>query len=375
MAPQYRKNNPPQQRIACINMGGIGDNFLFAPVIQALQGAYHSSHITFIVEHRSASAATVMAGVHDTLTLNLQGFGPGLSGKFKAFQALKTLLTQGQFDVVVSSGRSPLIAVLLALSGITTRVGYNTSLLSRWLLTHPAPLNTQQYAAQMYFSLAEALLGKAPARKALGLGVAEPLIPQLHPATAECLMWAEGCLGPQLSGKKRILIHPGVSRVSLQKGIYKTWPAESWVKLIDALSHQHQVYLVGGPDDETTIQDIQAALAQQGKPTSTHFKNLAGQTKNLADLLALVQQANLLISVDSAPLHLAIGCKTPVVCIFGPTNEHKLVPNVDWVTPVSVDELICRPCLWDVRQTSCITPICLDVPVEKIMQIVDQQLA
>ena len=362
------RNTP--ERIACINMGGIGDNFLFAPVIQALKQAYPQSQLTFIVEQRSAAANTIIPGVDRTQSINFQQAGKGLPGKLKTFQQLRTQLTQSKFDLVVSSGSSPLIPILLASTGIPARVGYGTSPFTSWLLSHPATLNTKQYAANMYFSLAEAAFGRTQARQLLGVAKDTSIIPTLE-TQEQMPHWIEELLKETGSNKKRVLIHPGVSQISLQKGINKTWPATSWAKLIQELSANHHVILAGGPDDQQTINAIESALSKISPNSETPYSNVFGKTKNLSDLLQLAQQVNLAITVDSAPLHLSIGCQTPVVCLFGPTDPQKLIPQVDWVQPVTVSNLICQPCLWDVRQTSCETPICLDISVEQVLQKVD----
>ncbi len=52
-----------------------------------------------------------------------------------------------------------------------------------------------------------------------------------------------------------------------------------------------------------------------------------GQTKSLADLAALIELCDLMVCVDSAPMHVAIGLRKPLVALFGPFNPALLVPN------------------------------------------------
>ncbi|MEY2546396.1 MAG: heptosyltransferase, partial [Verrucomicrobiota bacterium] len=44
-------------------------------------------------------------------------------------------------------------------------------------------------------------------------------------------------------------------------------------------------------------------------------------------LAALIAQARLLVTVDSAPVHLAAAMKTPQVILFGPTNPFHWRPR------------------------------------------------
>jgi ADP-heptose:LPS heptosyltransferase len=101
---------------------------------------------------------------------------------------------------------------------------------------------------------------------------------------------------------------------------------------------------------------------------------LFGKTRSLEDLAAMIVLGDILISVDSAPMHLAIGLQKPVVAIFSPTDEKKLTPSQSKIAIAARTDLPCRPCLWDVRQTSCSHPICLDVPVDMVMAQIDTLL-
>src|SRR5438045_9424583 len=56
------------------------------------------------------------------------------------------------------------------------------------------------------------------------------------------------------------------------------------------------------------------------------FINLSGKT-DLLTLAALVGQARLLVTVDSAPVHLAAATHTPQVILFGPTNPFHWRPR------------------------------------------------
>ena len=64
--------------------------------------------------------------------------------------------------------------------------------------------------------------------------------------------------------------------------------------------------LSGGPDDEETISLIRSSLEHK-EFNKSNFMDLYGQTKNLTELAAVIMLSDLLVCVDSAPLHIAIG--------------------------------------------------------------------
>ena len=130
------------------------------------------------------------------------------------------------------------------------------------------------------------------------------------------------------SGKtrQRLVIHPGTSRLALQKGIYKTWSPASWATLIENLTacEKFTIILAGGPDDEEIIGEITENLKRLGPLPSLICAY--GVTKSLADLAAIIQLSDLIICVDSAPMHIAVGLNKPIVALFGPTDHGKLLP-------------------------------------------------
>lgn len=352
------------RKIALINFGGIGDELLFSPVIQELRTHLPQAELTLLLEDRSQAVVPLLPPLDAVIPLKLQGTPKPLF----FFQLLQALMGKG-FDAVISAGSSPFIPLLLFCTGIPHRVGFDANALSQRCLTVAAPLNKQQYAADMYFSLASSFL-----QQVLSQQYQPPsfILPVLQAPTAAQRAWAADLIkGVDESHQKNILIHPGVSRVSLQKGIDKTWPSEHWVALIQQLVSQHYVYLVGGPDDAAIVQGISAQLPH----ALSQFTTLYGQTKNLSDLAALIERADLLVSVDSSPLHIAVGLNKPVVALFGPTNEKKLLPQRVHFKAVTRSDLACRPCLWDIRQQNCETSDCLKLESPAMMHAIQEVLA
>lgn len=356
------------KKIAFINFGGIGDEILFAPVIEEVKKHLPRAHTTLFLEDRSRAVKELLADVDTVKELDIQG-----QSRLKTFFQLWSLLRGKYYDVVISSGSSPFIPILLFLSGIPVRVGFKTGTTSKQGLTVEAPLapknDRRGYAANMYFALAQSFLEWLLKDQ---YTPTSPVLPHLKELSLEDLMWAKGILKPD-ELEKKILLHPGVSTISVQKNILKSWPPESWAELVQKLTEEgHKVYLVGGPDDKQAVQEILERLPQD----LPRFTNLYGQTKNLRQLGALVQESDLLLCVDSSPMHLAVGYQKPLVAMFGPTDEKKLLPLEDpRFQAVSVSGLNCRPCLWDVRNDCCDQPVCLNVPVQAMLSAVHRALA
>jgi heptosyltransferase-2/heptosyltransferase-3 len=98
-------------------------------------------------------------------------------------------------------------------------------------------------------------------------------------------------------------------------------------------------------------------------------------TQNISQLAAVFKLSDLLVCVDSAPMHVGVGVRTSTVAIFGPTDEKKLLPVGDYrFVALKQEGLECRPCLWDNRQTTCENPKCLEIDVEKVYKAIEEQL-
>ena len=164
--------------------------------------------------------------------------------------------------------------------------------------------------------------------------------------------------------KNSIIIHPGVSKMSVIKKMVKTYSPEKWTELIKKLLEMgKKVYLAGGPDDKEYIEAICSNIDE----TTPNFTNYYGKTKNIMDLAKLIKSKEILICCDSAPMHIGVSVNTKVLAIFGATDEKKLIPNDEKFKAITNENCSCRPCLWDKRNTTCEKLECLAIPISKII--------
>lgn len=341
------------KNVLFINFGGIGDEILFFPTLQDFKKTYPECKVSLLVEPRSASCA----GLTDTID-ELIKYDVKSANKVTAFLDLLRILSKGGYDAVVSSGSNKFIAVLLFLSGIKTRVGYDSGGMFGKLLSTAVALNKNQYAGNMYHDLLN------------GVGINKDTPAPNIIVPEEAITKAEQMLGKK--EKPFIVVHPGVSKLSIQKNIIKGWPEQKWAELIATIvqTNKAKVVLTGGPDDDEAIKKIVDILEQSELP-SGGFINLYGQTRNLTELAAVIKLSDVILCVDSAPMHVAVGVGTKIVAIFGPTDEKKLLPIDNNIIAVRNQDLDCRPCLWDKRQYSCEKGSCLDISVETMMDAIN----
>lgn len=323
------------KKILLINFGGIGDEILFSPVIVSIKKKYPSAFISLCLEGRSRAFLQLTDIVDDY-------FFADIKTKNKYIEMLKLYFKAlfGGYDIVISSGSNPLISVLLFFTGIKTRVGFNSNSLSKKLLTHPVTLNKNQYASLMYYDLAKSISD----------------IPYELPSIK---------IPDYEKEQNSVLVHPGVSLISVKKQIRKTVSAEVWGEIILKLVERgKKVYLSGGIDDKECIEKIREYI--KGKDLEG-FTDLYGKTANIYDLAILIKKAEVLLCSDSAPMHIGVAVNTKTVAIFGPTDDKVLLPPNNENFRAITNNAECRPCLWSKRQTTCSDLKCLKFNIDEIV--------
>jgi ADP-heptose:LPS heptosyltransferase len=327
------------KKILVINFGGIGDEIMFLPTLISLKKAYPESEITLALEPRSKGIKDLTDTIDELFLIDVKS-----KSKYSELLKLISFAHKGKFDMVISSGGNKFISILLFLIGIKRRYGYNSGKLSKILLTKAVPLNKNQYACDMYHDLITPITD------------IKTKLPQITVSGSE--------IEPNT-----ILIHPGVSKLSVSLGMIKTISASKWAEVIDLLIESgKKVVLTGGPDDKDCIVAIQAYLKDINHPS---FVDYFGKTKNLMELAKLIASCEKFVCSDSAPLHIAVALGVKTYVVFGPTDYNKLIPKTENVIPlIAIDNCDLKPCLWEKRQTTCESLACLDIDSTEMANVI-----
>jgi heptosyltransferase-2 len=120
----------------------------------------------------------------------------------------------------------------------------------------------------------------------------------------------------------------------------KRWP--HYGELARRLADRFAVVVVGGPDDAGLGDQIRTAA--EGGDGQRRVVNACGKL-TLRQSAALIARADVLVTNDSAPLHIATAMGTPIVAVFGPTiPEFGFGPIRPGDIALGLDDLPCRPC-------------------------------
>jgi ADP-heptose:LPS heptosyltransferase len=116
-------------------------------------------------------------------------------------------------------------------------------------------------------------------------------------------------IDPRLDGARPVLLCPH------SRGPEKDWPG--FAALADRLCRDR-------PDIDI-VWDSEVATAGPPPATGPRFIDTAGRT-GLANLIALVATARLVVANDSGPMHLAAALGRPVIALFGPSAPARFGP-------------------------------------------------
>lgn len=302
------------ERILIIQTAFIGDVILALPLLQVLRKNFPSSKIDFMLIPKTAELLKNHPDVNDVIIFDKNGADKGLRGILK----MARFISKQNYDVAFILQRYFRSAIIPFLAGVKVRVGFDKSKF-KFLYTEIVKYR-QIHEIDRNLSLLEPFNIKVESRE----------LPNLYPSSEDKKL-VDGILS-QINSKI-IGIAPG--------SVWETkrWLKERFAELVKLLHYDgFAVALIGGVDDFELCEEI---------------KNMSGVDSvfNFCGKLSLLQSAELisrcvvLISNDSAPMHLAVAMRTPVVAIFGSTvPEFGFYPYGDRDKIVQVENLYCRPC-------------------------------
>ncbi|MGH2481541.1 MAG: lipopolysaccharide heptosyltransferase II, partial [Ktedonobacteraceae bacterium] len=296
------------RRILVMRLDLIGDLVLSMVAVRVLKRVYPDAEIDLISVPASAK---VIEGDPDLK--QIMGYDPNIWRRPKAllsrknWRELRTLLTrlrERDYDLAISLF-GKWAAVLAVLSGAKRRVGFGRESFPG-LLTDSVPgqhWKTGEQKHEVDYCLELAQAAGATVNE-------EDRYPHLY-VSEQAMRDIEHLLAAQdiQEGRPMIACH-----VSATNGQSKRWPVPYWATLLDRLIREENAYVIltGAPNDLGLIEKITRRMREQPL-------NLAGKT-SLTQLAALLKRADLLISGDSGPMHMAGAVETPLIAIHGPTD-------------------------------------------------------
>jgi len=279
-----------------VRLSALGDVTHAVPVVRTIQKQWPQTRITWIcakLEHKLLSA---LDGI-DFVVVD-KNSGPG------GYYRLWRQLAGQRFDIMLQMQTSARANVTGAVVRADIKLGWDRLRardFHRFFMTNAIPQTRFEHQVQGHLSFA----------RTMGLDVSEP--EWNFPVSDDAIAFVNGVVP---AGQKILLISPCSSHV------HRNWRAERYAAVADYAIERHgmTVVLSGGPSP------LERALGEAIEAEAKHpLINLIGKD-TLPQLVALLQRADIVLSPDSGPVHLANALGTPVIGLHACTWSRRSGP-------------------------------------------------
>lgn len=342
--------------ILIVKLSAIGDVIHTLPAVNSLRARFPEARITWLVEEAAAPLVTGHEALDRVLVSRRKTWLRQLRTT-KAPAAIREIwgfvreLRDDYYDIILDFQALLKSGLLIRLARGKRKIGFGPGM---------------EHQEHSYIFLNERLPAVSMETHALvrnlkmvePLGVTPPKIEYRLPITDADRNRVQQLLDRKAEGTAR----PFAAVNPVAKWDTKLWASDRFAQLADLLVRQRGLAVVftGGPEDAAVIKDIQSMMRQESI-------SLAGRT-SLIELAALYEQAAVVISTDTGPMHIAAAVGAPVVALFGPTAPRRTGPFGENNRVVRA-ELTCSPCF----QRSCDTCQCMqEITVDRVLTAVSE---
>ncbi len=326
-----------KKRILIIKLGAFGDAILITPSLRALRNKFPTAQIEVLIKNEFKDVLQLCPYIDDIIILK----GKGL------FEIMKNIvaISHKSFNLSVDFQNNRLSHLIAYAAGIKQRFGFRNKklgfLLNRGIKDSIKNCDPVTHQSQVLKTLD--IEDDIDKRLELWLSVHDES--NVHEFLKHSWL-SEG----------QMLI--GINALGSPRWVSKAWMLESYARVADMLANKFNARIVftGTAHSKGDIDEI---------IKHTHCKpvNAAGKT-SLMGLSALIKRCSVLITVDSAPMHIAAALKVPFVALFGPTDPIRHLPFAEKSALIR-KELFCSGCY----SPKCFRKNCMrEITVEEVYE-------
>ena len=313
------------ERILLVKPSSLGDVLHALPVLSGLRRRYPDARIDWLIAPPFAPLIENHPDITEVVPFDRKRFGRVARdwSVTRAFVEFLGDLRRRRYELVVDLQGLFRSGFITRATGAGVRIGFADAREgARWFYTDlMVPDDRDMHAVDRNF-LVSRMLGFEDEPRGFGLTIADEAR-----AGVDRLLHEEGWR----AGPSMVVVAPGARWET------KVWPKERFAETIDRLcaDGSRRAVLVGSSEDVDRCAWIRDHCS--AAPLS-----LAGRT-NVPELVALIERADLVICLDSAPMHIAAALDRPLLCLIGPTNPRRTGPYSRGGDVVRLP-LECSPC-------------------------------
>jgi heptosyltransferase I len=289
----------PPTSLCIIRLSAIGDTCHTVPVVRAIQDAWPSTHLTWIIGKTEHSLLKGLEGVEFVVldkALGWSGYG-----------AVRRALRSKRFDALLHMHASARANIVSLAVRAKLKIGFDNARARdhQWLFTNTRlKPRRERHVMDGLFEFAE-LIGVPPGKPRWDIPVSADDVAAIAPHFAD--------------GAPTLVISPCTGQRFRN---YRNWRVDWYAEIADYAAKRYgaRVLLTGG---NTAIEQSYGREITAMAKSPPH--NLIGKT-SLKQLLAILQRASVVLCPDSGPAHMATAVGTPVVGLYATSNRHRTGP-------------------------------------------------
>ncbi|HEX8557159.1 MAG TPA: lipopolysaccharide heptosyltransferase II [Pyrinomonadaceae bacterium] len=331
------------ERVVVRGANWVGDAAMTVPALRELRRVLPRARVTLATR---AWAVGVFEGADFVNDFLVTGEA---SNRPRALLAEAREWRARRFDLALLFPNAFAPALVAALARVPARVGYATQGRGP-LLTRRVPVpdwRGRRHEVFYYLNLVSELERALYGTSTVGEREPDARVPVAEQKQREALalLRAHGAL----RGRPLVAVCPGSTNSRA-----KRWPAERFAAVADLLAERNgaEVVLLGAREEADISEEV--ARRMRSRPVV-----LTGRT-DLAQTAAVLKAADLLVTNDTGPAHVAAAVGCPAVVIFGPTRPETTRPysaSAEVVRrPPDCAPCMLRDCPIDHRCMTAVTP-------------------
>ncbi|HPS01090.1 MAG TPA: glycosyltransferase family 9 protein [Candidatus Sumerlaeota bacterium] len=356
-----RGNRPwPPRQILFIQLPEAGSLALASPTVRRVRELFPEARLHFLVFARNREFLELLDLIapEDIWTLDDRTFGRFCVSVWRFFRQARSRGIDTTLDLDLFARASMILACL---SGARNRVGFDNyraeGLYRGRLLTHPVSYNVYHHISANFWALAETLAQREPLQPAWKGRPREIVtLPRIAPDPGRVAAMRQRIVArcPEYDDSSRLVVLSPFSGNLLP---IRAWPTEHYAVFVRQLleADPSVVVLVIGLEEARAY-----CVPLFSEVQSPRLVDFIGQTRNIAEVLDLLDLAHLFVSADSGPPHFASLKKAPSIVFFGPECPMLYAPLGENIHTVYLG-LHCSPCVsaFNHRDTPCTDNQCL----------------
>ncbi|RLG46814.1 MAG: hypothetical protein DRN92_04520 [Thermoproteota archaeon] len=332
--------------ILVIRPDHIGDVLLTTPLLEALRKGFPDAKISILIGSWSREVLYRNPDVDEIIVCDLPWLARSKDSWSKWSRVFITAyhIRKRRFEVTVNPRIAVKSALFSFLCGGKFRWGFDVPK-SRWAWTNVVKYNSNKHVVDCYLDIA----------KNLGCPVDTPLL-KLFPSEAD-EMYAESLLHDK---HNVVVISPGAGCEA------RLWEPDRWAKVADYIvENGFKVLFTGTTAERALIERIRSQMRKESVSLAGHLRIL--------QLASVIKRSICVLSLESAPMHIAVAMRTPVIALFGPGNSQQWGPYENGLPNVVVEKPIeCRAC----KKSRCRSRKCMKlIEVSDVIEAFDNVMS